>query len=147
MTAVERRKQRSSMLIRGRILASFFMLPMLAAPAPAQESPYPGRPGLAFPEGTPLETARCNDLHKTIENFQPPSGQRIDLWASGPLTIVETDEVLWYLGICPVPGIRVLCVTYSDNGMQVGDVVTVRGAMRIQDDSHVLLDPCLASRD
>ena len=134
-------------MTHARMLAPFFALLTLAAPAPAQENPYPGRPGLAFPEGTPVETARCNDLQKTIENFQLPSGQRIDLWASGPLTIVDTDEVLWYVGICPDTGIRVLCVTYSDNGMRVGDVVTVRGAMRIQDDKHILLDPCLASRD
>ena len=134
-------------MTRVNILAPFFTLLMVAAPALAQENPYPGRPGLAFPEGTPMETASCSDLQKTIQNLQFPSGQRIDLWASGPLTIVDTDEVLWYVGICSLPGIRVLCVTYSDNGMQVGDVVTVRGAMRIQDDKHILLDPCLASRD
>jgi hypothetical protein len=120
---------------------------LVASAAIAQENPYPGRPGLAYPEGTPEETASCSDLARTIRDFHPPVDERVDLWASGPLTIVDTDKVLWYVGICSIPGIRVLCVTYSDNGMQIGDVVTVRGAMQIQDAKHILLDPCLASRD
>ncbi|MCB5201224.1 hypothetical protein LH464_01880 [Neorhizobium sp. T786] len=120
---------------------------LTASAATCQENPYPGRPGLAYPEGTPEETIGCRDLAKTIRDFNPPVSERIDLWASGPVTIVDTDKVLWYVGICDEPGIRVLCVTYSDNGMRIGDVVTVRGAMRIQDAKHILLDPCLASPD
>ncbi|KQY50748.1 hypothetical protein ASD46_23395 [Rhizobium sp. Root491] len=86
-------------------------------------------------------------MSRTILNFQTKSDQRVDLWATGPLTIVDTDGVLWYLGICSQPSIRVLCVTYSDNEMHLGEVVTVRGGMRIQDGKHIMLDPCLASRD
>lgn len=118
-----------------------------ASLAMAQEDLYPGRPGLTFPEGTPQEIGTCADLSRTILNFQTKSDQRVDLWATGPLTIVDTDGVLWYLGICSQPSIRVLCVTYSDNEMHLGEVVTVRGGMRIQDGKHILLDPCLASRD
>jgi hypothetical protein len=129
-----------------KIIASVAV--MLAASAgAAQENPYPGRIGLAFPEGTPETTATCADLAATIRDLQVPVHERVDLWASGPVTIVDTDRVLWYIGICEEPGIRVLCVTYSDNGMQIGDIVTVRGAMRIQDARHILLDPCLASED
>lgn len=113
----------------------------------AQESPYPGRTGLAFAEGTPETVATCADLAATTRDLRVPAHERVDLWASGPVTIVDTDRVLWYIGICREPGIRVLCVTYSDNGMQTGDTVTVRGAMRIQDARHILLDPCLASED
>lgn len=118
-----------------------------ASAAAAQENPYPGRTGLAFPEGTPETTATCADLAATITDLRVPPHERVDLWASGPITIVDTDRALWYIGICQEPGIRVLCVTYSDNGMQAGDLVTVRGAMRIQDARHILLDPCLASED
>ena len=65
---------------------------------------------------------------------------------NGPLTLVHTDGVLWYLAICSAPRIRVLCVTYSDNGMKLGEWVTLRGGYRAVDDLHVVLDPCLASR-
>ncbi len=40
-----------------------------------------------------------------------------------------------------------MCVTYSRNGMKIGDRVTLRGAYRAVDDRHVVLDPCLASRE
>ncbi|KAA3498513.1 MULTISPECIES: hypothetical protein [Agrobacterium tumefaciens complex] len=130
-----------------RLFLHVIALLACASSTTAQEDRYPGRPGLTFPEGTPKETAACGDLSRAIRNFRPQSDQRVDLWATGPLTIVDTDGVLFYLGICSQPGIRVLCVTYSDNDMRLGEVVTVRGGMRIQDDQHVLLDPCLASRD
>lgn len=117
-----------------------------ASSTTAQEDRYPGRPGLTFPEGTPKETAACGDLSRAIRNFRPQSDQRVDLWATGPLTIVDTDGVL-FISVSAPSRIRVLCVTYSDNDMRLGEVVTVRGGMRIQDDQHVLLDPCLASRD
>jgi hypothetical protein len=129
-------------------LASIFMMAaMYASSLRAEDLSFQGRVGLAAAEGVPETTATCGDLEETIRDFRPPVEQRVDLWASGPLTIVQTDQVLWYLGICTEPGIRVLCVTYSDNGMQPGDVVTVRGAMDVQDPKHILLDPCLASRD
>ncbi|MET3588898.1 hypothetical protein ABID21_005038 [Pseudorhizobium tarimense] len=127
---------------------SLSVMIILSAPlAVAQENPYPGRRGLAFPEGTPESTASCADLAATIQDLQVPSYERVDLWATGPVSIVDTDRVLWYIGICRKPGVRVLCVIYSDNGMQAGDRVTVRGAMRVQDSKHILLDPCLASID
>lgn len=121
---------------------------VLCAPGSlAGDLPFEGRVGLADAEGMPERTASCSDLEETIRDFRLPIEQRVDLWATGPLTIVDTDRVLWYLGICATPSIRVLCVTYSDNGMKPGDIVTVRGAMNVQDAKHILLDPCLASRD
>ncbi|MBB3595257.1 hypothetical protein FHX08_005667 [Rhizobium sp. BK529] len=132
-------------MLKGHAL--FAVALVFASTAAAHENPYPGRPGLAYPEATPEETANCSDLEKTVSGFNPPVEERVDLWASGPITMVETDKVLWYVAICALPGARVLCVTYSENGMKVGDMVTVRGAMRIQDAHHIVLDPCLASRD
>ncbi|MGH6762372.1 MAG: hypothetical protein ACRECW_12385 [Phyllobacterium sp.] len=115
--------------------------------AAAQDNTYAGRPGLAGPEETPAENASCDSLAATLGGFEVPAGDRIDLWASGPLTLIHTDEVLWYIAICSAPGIRVMCVTYSDNDMKVGERILVRGAMQIQDETHIVLDPCLASRD
>jgi hypothetical protein len=104
-----------------------------------------GRPGLAEAESEPAAIAKCESLHASLAGFRPPQ-RRVDLWVTGPLTLVHTDGVLWYLAICSSPRIRVLCVTYSDNGMKVGEWVTLRGAYRAVDDLHVVLDPCLASR-
>jgi hypothetical protein len=112
----------------------------------SQEALYEGRPGLAGPEGTPPEIATCDTINQTLDGFQPQR-DRADLWISGPLTLVHTDKVLWYLAVCPDTGIRVMCVTYSDNGMKTGDHVVLAGALEIQDRKHVVLDPCLASRD
>jgi hypothetical protein len=106
---------------------------------------FRGRPGLAGPEIPPSTIANCENLHAGLKGFQPPE-TRVDLWVSGPLTMVRTDETLWYLVICSQPGIRVLCVTYSDNRMKVGERVVLRGAYKRQDEWHVMLDPCLASR-
>ena len=115
-------------------------------PAWSQDTLYPGRPGLAGPEATPSDIATCETIGKTLDGFTP-SRDRVDLWISGPLTLVHTDTVLWYLAVCPDTGIRVMCVTYSDNGMKIGDHVVLAGALEIQDRKHAVLDPCLASRD
>ncbi|WP_047030854.1 hypothetical protein [Hoeflea sp. IMCC20628] len=105
---------------------------------------YADRPGLAGPEMRPDDVATCRTLGASLEGFDTPE-TRTDLWVSGPLTLIQTDEVLWYLVICDEPGIRVMCVTYSDNDMQLGDTVVLAGALEIQDETHVVLDPCLAS--
>ncbi len=122
---------------------------LLPAAVPAQQvqaqDAFPGRPGLAEAERQPRSIATCETLERALAGFAPPE-RRIDLWVSGPLSLVHTDGVLWYLAICSAPGIRVMCVTYSDNGMKIGERVTLRGALRPQDSRHFLLDPCLASR-
>ena len=128
-----------------RIIVMSSALLMAVAPAVAQEDAFSGRPGLALPEQPAAEVATCDNVGRTIRGFKSKEDERVDLWVSGPITIERTDGVLWYIGICSVPGIRVLCVTYSDNGMKAGDIVTLRGAMRIEDEKHILLDPCLAA--
>ncbi|MFK0273427.1 hypothetical protein ACIQUG_07120 [Ensifer sp. NPDC090286] len=130
----------------GRTAAILLLLAGQAVPAMTEASDLTGRRGLAGAEETPAEVVGCDGLAETLGGLKLPD-ERVDLWASGPLTLVETDKVLWYLAICAEPGIRVLCVTYSDNGMKVGEQATLRGAMRMEDDRHVVLDPCLASRD
>jgi hypothetical protein len=110
----------------------------------SQDSSLAGRLGLAEAEREPTGIASCESLQASLAGFQPPE-RRVDLWVSGSLTLVKTDGVLWYLIVCSSPRIRVMCVTYSDNGMKVGERVTLRGAYRAIDDRHVVLDPCLAS--
>jgi hypothetical protein len=121
------------------------LLTVLAPQARSQENPFAGRRGLAEAEGEPASVASCGDLQDVLANFRP-SVTRVDLWLTGPLTIVHTDGVLWYLAVCSSPGIRVMCVTYSDNGMKPRERVTLRGALMRQDERHFVLDPCLASR-
>ena len=120
--------------------------PALAVPGRASESEISGRSGFAEAEASPYGIATCESLPETLAGFSQPE-RRVDLWIKGALTLVHTDGALWYLAICAKPSIRVLCVTYSDNGMKLGEQVTFRGAFSRQDSSHVLLDPCLASRD
>ena len=115
------------------------------ASAHAQTPSIAGRPGLAGPEQVPAETATCENLETALAGFPPPN-TRVDLWIAGELTLIHTDGALWYLVVCSSPGMRVMCVTYADNGMKLGERVTLRGAYRPQDELHVLLDPCLASR-
>jgi hypothetical protein len=103
------------------------------------------RPGLAEAEQAPDSMATCESLEGSLSGFQPPRA-RVDLWVAGPLTLVHTDGVLWYLAVCSSPGIRVMCITYADNGMKSGEHVTVRGALDLQYPRHVVLDPCLATR-
>jgi hypothetical protein len=117
----------------------------VSTPVLSRDDAFAGRPGLAEAESEPAAIAKCESLHASLAGFRPPQ-RRVDLWVSGQLTLVHSDGVLWYLAICSSPRIRVLCVTYSDNGMKLGESVTLRGAYRAVDDLHVVLDPCLASR-
>lgn len=124
------------------------MMILISAAAPqviAQDSSFAGRPGLAGAEREPASVATCETLQGSLAGFEQPS-HRVDLWVTGPLTLVQTDGVLWYLAICSSPGVRVMCVTYNDNGMKPGERVTLRGAFNRQDERHITLDPCLASR-
>ncbi len=66
---------------------------------------------------------------------------------TGRVTLIQTDGVLWYVAVCADPGVRVLCVTYSENDLKLGDNVVLRGGYNRQDRRHVLLDPCLASAE
>ncbi|MDB5509480.1 MAG: hypothetical protein JWL93_1949 [Hyphomicrobiales bacterium] len=116
----------------------------LVGPARADDADIAGRVGLAEAEAPPASLASCDSLPAALEGLVEPE-RRIDLWIEGVLTLVQTDGALWYLAVCSQPAVRVLCVTYSDNGMKLGDRVALRGAYHRQDRVHVLLDPCLAS--
>jgi hypothetical protein len=101
-------------------------------------------PGFAEAELTPSRSVECGELRPILQRL-PDLDRRVDLWAVGKLVGVQTDDALWFLVICALPDVRILCVTYESNGMKVGDRVYLRGAYERKDDHHVLLDPCLAS--
>ncbi len=115
---------------------------VVVAPAWSQET-APKTP-FADADMQPAFRARCEDLHRLTDGVKT-SAKRIDLAVEGELTVVHSDGVLTYLGLCRPPDPRVLCVTYRDNGMKPGDRVALAGGYGRPDGEHILLDPCLAS--
>jgi hypothetical protein len=110
----------------------------------AAEVDIAGRPGLAEAEVPPQRAATCGELRTSLRDLAEPE-RRVDLWVEGRAVGVQTDGALWYVLLCELPDIRVLCVTYERNELKVGDYVQARGAYSRRDKDHVLLDPCLAS--
>jgi hypothetical protein len=98
-------------------------------------------------EVIPERPARCNEVKDVIRDAPSPSGlDRIDFSAAGALSLVYFDGVLAYVGICDEPDAKVLCVTYSTNGLGIGDPVIVTGSYRKMAPNFVILDPCLTNR-
>jgi hypothetical protein len=127
------------------LAASFTVLALVPAAARAEtgDEIFANRPAFSRGEVPPQAIARCDNLRAMAEGL-PVADFRIDLAASGKLTLVKSDGALWYLVICS--DLRVMCVTYESNDMTVGELVTVKGAYRRLDRNHAVLDPCLASR-
>ncbi len=84
------------------------------------------RPG----EGYADTPATCDNAGPWIEKFLAFYG-RVTMTTRGPLTIVEEHDPLTYLIMCPQSGVQVLCVIYSRDGMQTGDVVRSQMAIRV----------------
>jgi hypothetical protein len=126
-----------------RVLCAALALLLTALPATAEDL-FANRPAFAPPEQRPSVTARCDQVRAMAEGL-PVLETRIDLWVAGALTLVRTDGALWYLVICD--DLRIMCVTYESNDMQVGERVVMRGGYRRLDPRHAVLDPCLASRE
>lgn len=121
------------------------LLVALAHPAAAQEALLAGRPAFSPAEQPARTPATCETLGPILEGMPEPE-TRVDLAIAGALTLVQSDGALWYLAVCSDPAVRVLCVTYEGNGMKPGERVVLKGGYNRQDDHHVVLDPCLASR-
>ncbi|WP_276200529.1 hypothetical protein [Chelatococcus sp. XZ-Ab1] len=127
------------------VLPAALVLALAAAPGSLArdkgESPF------AAADAPPAKPAACHEIRGLIRDApDQEEAARIDFGAVGPLSLVEHDGALAYLGICAEPDVRVLCVTYSTNGMQPGDVVAVTGGYQRVDENLVILDPCLAAR-
>ncbi|WP_244412750.1 hypothetical protein [Ancylobacter novellus] len=102
----------------------------------------PFRPGEAYPE----TLAGCDTLRRWAD-AAPRTDNRITLGIKGRLTGIHTDGVMAYLLMCEPADVQVMCVTYSANDLSRGDVVVFGGGYSRLDDHHVVLDPCLASRE
>ena len=90
-------------------------------------------------------TAACHQVRAMAAGVGNPTF-RVDLSVSGHLTSVRTDGALWYLTMCNLPDVRIMCVAYQSNDMKTGDTVFIKGGYRRVDANHILLDPCLANR-
>ena len=104
-----------------------------------------GRSPFAEPDMIPGMQARCDEIRRLTQEV-PIGAERMDFSAVGTLTLVHSDGTLVYLGLCTEPDPKVLCVTYSTNGMKVGDVAIVTGGYRRLGPDFIVLDPCLATR-
>lgn len=133
------------MMKAARALRASTLAAALAAstlPAPAQDCCDPAGPfrkGEAYAD----QPATCETIGDWIDRVPDYDG-RLTMSIRGALSAVETDGTLAYLIMCDAPGVRVLCVTYSTNDMQPGDVVLFGGGYAPVDESRVMLDPCLA---
>ena len=115
------------------------------SPSIASDDRFANRPAFSEAEQPVRMPAECGDVRRMAEGI-PELDYRIDLSVVGSLTAVQTDNVLWYLVLCSLPDIRIMCVTYQSNGMAIGDRVIVKGGYLRRDANHVMLDPCLADR-
>jgi hypothetical protein len=120
------------------------IMAMAAAPFSviAQESAEPSP--FADADMQPNIRARCDEIRRLTEGRE--TGEvRVDFSVTGSLALVHFDGALTYLGLCGTPPEpKVLCITYKDNGMKIGDVVTITGGYSRPDEDHIVLDPCLA---
>jgi hypothetical protein len=130
------------MTIRMLIAAAFAAgLPLSAIGA---EDVLATRPAFSLGDQPAPAIARCNEVRAMSAGLDYP-GYRVDLSVLGDITSVRTDGVLWYVTMCNLPDVRLMCVTYKSNDMKVGDRVFMKGGYRRLDGNHVMLDPCLAN--
>jgi hypothetical protein len=106
---------------------------------------FEGRPAFSQPEqaGTP---ASCESIVAQLPD-SVPRDSRVDMAIAGPVTLLQSDGAVWYVAVCSDPGVRVLCVTYGAGDLKLGDRAVLRGGYSRQNARHVMLDPCLASRE
>jgi hypothetical protein len=115
------------------------------SPSIASDDTFADRPAFSEAEQPVRTPAECGDVRRMADGI-PELDYRIDLSVVGSLTAVQTDNVSWYIVLCSLPDIRIMCVTYQSNGMAIGDRVIVKGGYLRRDANHVMLDPCLADR-
>lgn len=132
---------------RGTVKTSARLFALLAAfvsQTANAEDIFEKRPAFSQGDLPAVSAARCDQI-RAMSAGLGETDFRIDLTVEGQLTAVRTDGVLWYLIVCNLPDVRVMCVAYQSNDMKPGDRVFIKGAYRRVDPNHALLDPCLAS--
>jgi len=115
---------------------------LVVAQLAAGDDIFKDRPAFSWGDQPAESSAECQNVRRMSAGL-PKTDQRIDLSITGELTMVRTGGALWYLLMCQ--DLRVLCVTYEQNGKKAGDRVTFKGGYNRLDDNHVMLDPYLAS--
>jgi hypothetical protein len=123
-------------------LAFATMLPLAATGA---EDALANRPAFSLGDQPAAAIARCTEVRAMSSGLDYP-GYRVDLSVIGEITSVRTDGVLWYVTMCNLPDVRLMCVTYKSNDMKVGDRVFMKGGYARLDANHIMLDPCLANQ-
>ena len=100
----------------------------------------------AYGEDFPAVNATCENV-RDWAGKAPETHVRFNMAVRGKLSRVVESSALVQLTMCQAPELKVTCITYKTNGMAAGDVVTFVGGFRQPNAEHVVLDPCLASRD
>ncbi|MGY6247250.1 hypothetical protein ACXIUS_06800 [Bosea thiooxidans] len=134
----------------GRAARLLLSLALIAAQQAAAQSALPdsffeGRPAFSQPE-QPGQPASCESVAAQLPD-SVPRDSRVDMAIAGPVTLIQSDGTVWYVAVCSDPGVRVLCVTYGAGDLKLGDTAVLRGGYNRQNERHVMLDPCLASRE
>lgn len=132
---------------KGRGLRFFLtsVMVLAAAGAPQAQEGGDADPDLGRDRDTILAST-CERLRAESEPLPDVPDQYSVVEVTGMVAAVDSDDALSYLVLCAPPQPQVLCVTYSTNGLQVGDVAVVRGGYSRRSPDHVLLDPCLGSK-
>ena len=128
-----------------RTLLGFALAIWMPVSASGTDDVLARRPAFSLGDQPAAAIARCNDVRAMSASLDYP-GFRVDLSVVGELTSVRTDGVLWYLTMCNLPDVRLMCVTYKSNDMKVGDRVFIKGGYNRLDANHIKLDPCLANQ-
>jgi hypothetical protein len=102
-----------------------------------------GAPVAAVAQPEPSFRATCRDLRASLQRLDMRGDPLVTIEVEGPLTAVQSDGALVYMGLCAPPDPQVLCVTYADHRRKVGDVVVASGSYSQRGPDHILLDPCL----
>jgi hypothetical protein len=123
-------------------LAFAAMLPF--SPAGAEDA-LTNRPAFSLGDQPASAIARCSEVRAMSTGLDYP-GYRVDLSVIGEITSIRTDGVLWYVTMCNLPDVRLMCVTYKSNDMKVGHRVFMKGGYNRVDANHAMLDPCLANQ-
>jgi hypothetical protein len=131
-------------MLLGRLLSGLAFAAGLPLSAIGAEDVLATRPAFSLGDQPAAAIAHCNEVRAMSAGLDYP-GYRVDLSVLGDITSVRTDGVLWYVTMCNLPDVRLMCVTYKSNDMKVGDRVFMKGGYSRLDGNHVMLDPCLAN--
>lgn len=127
-----------------RVLMAAVFAACLPMSATGAEDVLAKRPAFSLGDQPAAAIAACKEVRPMSAGLDYP-GYRVDLSVIGEITSIRTDGVLWYITVCNLPDVRLMCVTYKSNDMKVGDRVNIKGGYNRVDANHIMLDPCMAN--